>query len=140
VREKLSVMKPRHILVVADSCYSARFLQFRGFFKASPATVTSAYLDSFAKLYSARSRNALTSGGLAPVLEPTDGTNISLFARSFTRFLERNREPIPSVQIFSAIGTEVMNATSAIGFPQQPQWGPITGAGHETGDFWFLPQ
>jgi hypothetical protein len=139
VREKLSLMKPRHILVVSDSCYSGRFLQFRGVFKPG-ASVAAAYLDNFNKLYAARSRTALTSGGLAPVLEPNDGSNMSLFAKSFVHFLERNREPIPSVQVFTRIGFEVMTATSALGFPQQPQWGPITGAGHETGDFWFRPQ
>lgn len=139
VREKLSIMKPRHILVIADSCYSARFLQFKGVFTSS-SSAAAAFLDNFAKLYAAKSRTALTSGGTAPVLEASDGSGLSLFAKAFVQFLERNREAIPSVQVFSTIGPEVMKATSAIGYPQQPQWGPITGAGHETGDFWFIPK
>ena len=138
VREKLSVMKPRHILVVSDSCYSARFLQFKGAVQSS-SSAAAAYLENFSRLYAAKSRTALTSGGVAPVLEPNDGSGMSLFAKAFVRFLERNREPVPSVQVFTTIGSEVMKASSAIGFPQQPQWGPITGAGHETGDFWFRP-
>src|SRR5262249_16039600 len=74
VREKLAEMAPRHVLVVSDSCYSARFLQFRGVF--SPASFSaSAYLENFGKLYAAKSRTALTSGGLAPVIEPNDGSN-----------------------------------------------------------------
>lgn len=139
LREKLGLMKPRHILVVADSCYSGRFLQFKGVFRPQGTNAAAAYLDNFNKLYAARSRTALTSGGLAPVLEPNDTSNMSLFAKAFVRFLEHNREPIPSVNIFSTIGFEVTTATSALGFPQQPQWGPITGAGHEAGDFWFRP-
>jgi hypothetical protein len=140
VREKLSVMKPRHVLVVADSCYSARFLQFKGVFKAATDVPSAAYLDNFGKLYKSMSRTALTSGGLAPVLDSTDGSNMSLFAKAFVRFLDRNRDPVPSVQLFAGIELEVMNGTAAIGVPQQPQWGPITGAGHESGDFWFRPK
>lgn len=80
------------------------------------------------------------SGGAAPVLEPDDGSNMSVFAKAFVRFLDNNREPVPSVQVFAAIGFEVTKATSALGYPQQPQWGPITGAGHDAGDFWFRPR
>lgn len=139
LREKLSVMAPKHVLVVADSCYSARFLQFRGAFSSAAGLPPAAYLDNFGKLYAAKSRTALTSGGLAPVIEPNDGSNMSLFAKAFVQFLERNRDPVPSVQIFSGIAMDVLNGTSRLGFAQQPQWGPITGAGHESGDFWFRP-
>lgn len=140
VREKLSVMAPKHILVVADSCYSARFLQFRGIFNPSSSQASSVYLEAFGKLYASKSRTALTSGGLAPVIEPNDGSNLSPFAKAFSRFLESNREPVPSAQIFSSIQLDVMTATSRLGFAQQPQWGPIESAGHESGDFWFRPR
>jgi len=140
LREKLSVMAPRHVLVVADSCYSARFLQFRGVFSAGAGLLPAAYLENFGKLYAAKSRTALTSGGLAPVIEPNDGSNMSLFAKAFVKFLETNRDPVPSVHIFSSISPDVIKGTSELGFAQQPQWGPITGAGHESGDFWFRPK
>lgn len=142
VRDHLSTIRSRHVLVVSDSCYSARFLQFRGEVRApqiDPASMK-VYLDNFAKVYASRSRVALTSGGLAPVLEPTDGSNMSLFARAFVSHLERNREVIPSVNVFASIQREVMENTFKIGFPQQPQWGIIDGSGHESGDFYFRPR
>lgn len=145
LREKLSVFKSGHVLVVSDSCYSGRLLQFRGGFTsraATPAGIapSASYLESFTRNYAARSRMALTSGGLAPVIEPNDGSNLSLFAKAFIQFLERNREPVRSVDIFAGIQQDVVLATSRLGFTQEPQWGAIGGGGHESGDFWFRPR
>jgi hypothetical protein len=140
LRQKLAEMAPRHVLVVSDSCYSARFLQFRGMLNAADMGPSNAYLQNFAKLYAAKSRTALTSGGLAPVLEPNDGSNLSVFAKAFIQFLEKNRNAMPSVHVFSGIESNVVAASSQLGFAQQPQWGPITGSGHESGDFWFNPK
>ncbi|MDH3459739.1 MAG: caspase family protein [Burkholderiaceae bacterium] len=141
VRDLLSVLSARHVLVVSDSCYSARFLQFRGALAAPSADPLASrqYLQSFEKIYTAKSRTALTSGGLAPVLEPTDGSNMSLFAKAFVQYLERNDVPIPSVNIFAAVQQEVLDGSIRLGFPQQPQWGIIDGSGHESGDFYFRP-
>ena len=141
VREKLALTASLHILVVSDSCYSARFLQFRGF-GAAPridSDVAAQYLRSFSQLYGAKSRNALTSGGLTPVLEPTDGS-MSVFAKAFVRFLERNRDVIPSAFVFTGIETEVMEGSARAGSPQQPQWGIVDGSGHQSGDFYFRPR
>ena len=133
-------MKPRHVLLVSDSCYSGRFLQFKGTLSSTSVSASTATLQEFGKLYASKSRDVMTSGGLAPVLEPNDGSNLSLFAKAFNQYLELNRDVVSSVQIFAMIGTEVFIASSKIGYAQQPQWGPVSGSGHESGDFYFRPR
>jgi uncharacterized protein len=141
VRNKLASMESKHILVVSDSCYSARFLQFRGFLSPSSTATTSAlYLDSFRKVYDVKSRIALTSGGLEPVIEPNDGSGLSIFAKTFIAFLQQRRDVFPSVAVFAGIGEEVHRKTAEYGYAQQPQWGIIEGSGHQSGDFYFRPR
>lgn len=139
VRELLSVMAPLHILVVADSCYSARFLQFKGIPSISPGVSLQVFMSTFGEMYAKKSRTALTSGGLAPVVDANDGSRMSPFAKAFVAYLERNNAPVSSVDVFAGIQMDVIDQTSRMGFAQQPQWGPVTGAGHVSGDFWFRP-
>ncbi len=84
----LNAMNTRHVMIVSDLCYSGDLT------RSSLASLDSAPSDNkreawFKVLASKRSRTALTSGGLAPVLDAGGGGH-SVFARAFLDFLEQN--------------------------------------------------
>ena len=85
-----------------------------------------------------RSRTALTSGGLAPVLDSGGGKN-SIFAKALLDVLEAVDEPIEGQRLFHELSARVAWAAEAQRFEQLPQYAPIKFAGHESGDFFFVP-
>jgi uncharacterized caspase-like protein len=134
----LNAMNARHILVVADSCYSGSLT------RSTLARLESGMTEEARtawqkKMAEGRSRMALTSGGLAPVLDSGGGTH-SVFARAFLDVLRRNQEVLEGQRLFSEISAIVTWAAEAQQFDQLPQYAPIKFGGHESGDFFFVPR
>ena len=86
-----------------------------------------------------RSRTALTSGGVAPVLDAGGGEH-SIFAKAFIDILGANDEVIEGQRLFQEISARVTWAAEAKRFEQLPQYAPIKFGGHESGDFFFVPK
>jgi hypothetical protein len=42
-------------------------------------------------------------------------------------------------QLFMEVRKKVVNAAKAVDFEQNPEYKTIKGAGHEVGDFFFIP-
>jgi len=126
----------RRVLVVADSCYA-------GLLSSEPSFL---FLDNTAQFsldyvkfkLPKRARLLLSSGGDEPVLDNAGGGN-SLFAAAFLDVLEKNTELLPSPALFSKVQERVKSATSQGQFKQAPEFKSIKGAGHEVGDFFFVP-
>jgi hypothetical protein len=127
----------KRVLVVADSCYS-------GLLSTDPSYLFLNDKVSYSKEYikfklPKRSRLLLASGGDQPVLDEGGGNN-SVFARAFLDELEGNQGILSAPELFSRIRKRVEVAAARNKFVQTPQFKSIKGAGHEVGDFFFVPR
>ena len=122
----LRALEARHVIVVADSCYSGKLT--RG---VNIKDRTASYL---ARIVRKRSRTVLSSGGLEPVLDSGGQNNHSVFASAFIGALSENEGVVDATQIFSSIRRAVM-----LNSHQMPEYADIRYAGHDGGDFLFVP-
>jgi multidrug efflux pump subunit AcrA (membrane-fusion protein) len=142
ITDIISVMSAKHVLVVADSCYS-------GALTRSALARLEAGMSEEARAYwikvlaEKRSRTVLSSGDLQPVLDSGGGGN-SIFAKAFLDVLRENNEILEGQRLYREVSARVSYAASAVmtnqgAFEQIPQYAPIRYAGHEAGDFLFVP-
>lgn len=120
ITDFMKACKARHILLIADACYSGTIYTARGYLEnASPAIVD---------LMRSRSRKAITSGGTTEVADE------SKFAQVLVEQLRTNTEQyLPSLQLYNMIQKPVLaNSLTS------PRWGPISNVGDENGDFVFI--
>ena len=136
VTDMLNTMSARHVLVVADSCYSG--VMTRSAIAGPPSRQGTALEEWLRTLTSKRSRTVLTSGGLKPVLDVGGGEH-SLFARHFLDTLHKNRNLLEGQRLHRQLTPLVSQAARHLGVEQQPEYAPIHFAGHEGGDFLFVP-
>ena len=87
---------------------------------------------------SKRSRLLLSSGGDRPVLDE-GGDGHSVFASAFLDELENNGSLLASPELFLRIRDRVASGAQQSGFEQRPELKTIKAAGHEVGDFFFVP-
>ena len=138
ITDILNAMKAKEVLVVADSCYSgamtrSSLAQFEGDL-AGPARAT--WLKAVS---TARSRTFMSSGGLRPVLD-SGGGNHSVFAKVFLDVLDANQDIVEGQRIYREVAARVAYAAIRMKFEQVPEYAPIRYAGHEAGDFLFVPK
>jgi len=138
ISDILNTMQARHVMVVADSCYSGAMT------RASVPVFNVALSDAqwvqwVSDRAASRSRTALTSGGLAPVPDTAAGGN-SLFAQAFVAALEDNRSLLPAQRLFREVSLSLATAATETSLPQAPEYAPIQFAGHEAGEFFFQPK
>ena len=136
VTEHLALNHAKRVLVVADSCYA-------GLFSADPSVLlsnTSAYTAAEIKeLVGLRARYVLSSGDIKPVLD-RGGDGHSVFARAFIDVLQRNQGVLSSVSLYRDVFEKVAVSARRQGIEQLPQLRPIRPAGHEWGEFFFVPR
>lgn len=137
VTRHLARFNAKRVLVVSDSCYS-------GLLSSAPGLLMMGedgkYTNEYIKYKAAkRSRLLLASGGDNPVLD-NDGTNHSIFTKAFIEALKDNKEIMSGPQLFLKIRNDVSARAKKVGFEQVPEYKTIKGAGHEVGDFFFVPQ
>ena len=128
ITDTLSGVAAKHAMVVADSCFSGSLLRNTGLVRLDEREAL------LKRLAGKRSRTVLTSGGLEPVLDDGDGRH-SIFARAFIDVLRENRDVLEAGRLFNQIREKVV-----LNADQTPQYEPIRQAGHEGGDFLFIPQ
>jgi TPR repeat protein len=138
ITDILNTMSSKHILVVADSCYSGAMT--RSSFTRLAAGMTPEKRFKWIKtMLERKSRTALSSGGIKPVLDSGGGGH-SMFARAFIDTLEKNNEIMEAYKLYQQVATLVSDAAAAIGFEQVPEYAPIKYAKHEAGEFFFVPK
>ena len=126
VAGQVKAMKAKHVMVVADSCFSGTITRAIKIEQRTP--------EWLSEIVKKKARTALTSGGLEPVLDTGSG-NHSAFAYAFISLLEENDGVLDASQLFSQLRPKVMvNST------QTPQYGKIHMAGDDGGDFLFVRQ
>ncbi len=133
ITDLLNTIKARHIMVVADSCYSGSMT--RSSIPRLNTQMNEQHLQKWLKLMTkTRSRTVLTSGGLGPVLDSGGGEH-SVFARVFLNELETGDGVIDAYQIYRKVSVQVEKITASEGFNQIPTYAPIQHAGHGGGEF-----
>jgi uncharacterized protein len=132
----LARLPAKRILVVSDACYG-------GLLSNDPSYLLLNHASAYSKEYlkyklQKRSRLLLSSGGNSPVLDEGGGGN-SVFARAFADELEANTRVLATPELFRFIRERVEWAARRNQFAQTPELKSIKGAGHEVGDFFFVP-
>ena len=86
-----------------------------------------------------RARLLMTSGGDQPVLD-AGGQGNSVFARAFLDVLGANEGVLSTPALFAKVQERVKVGAARSHFTQVPQFKAIRSAGHELGDFFFVPK
>ncbi len=137
ITDLLRIIAAAHVMVIADSCYSGSLT--RSSVARLEAGMTPEKKAEWIKLMlKAKSRMALTSGGLNPVLDSGGGGH-SVFAKALIRALEKNRQILESFRLYTEVSALVADAARSEDFYQVPEFSPIRHAGHEAGEFFFVP-
>jgi len=128
ITDVLKAIEARHILVVADSCYSGTLARSTG-----PLGGRSRLdVPLVKRLRDKRSRTVLTSGGLEPVVDG-GGQGHSIFARAFLDALAENDDVMEGTRLFAEIRKKVV-----LNADQTPEYADVRKAGHDGGDFLFV--
>ena len=121
LRDYVGGINSKHTLLISDACFSGGILKERSVYGESRAVL---------EMYKLPSRKAITSGTLKTVPDK------SVFIEYLLKNLSSNTSTLLSAdQLFRSFKTAVIN-NSPNG--QVPQYGPISQAGDEGGDFIFL--
>jgi hypothetical protein len=138
ITEFLGIMPARHIIVVADSCYSGALT---GSAVAKlPEGMDEAKRAKWLQVMNTRkARTVLTSGGVQPVMDEGGGGH-SVFANAFLGVLRSNQKVLEDFDVFRAVAGKVRTSSAAAGFPQTPLYAPLQHAGHEGSPFFFVPE
>jgi hypothetical protein len=132
----LGRMSAKRVLVVADSCYA-------GLLSTDPSHLFINDRVGYTRDYVAyklpkRSRMLISSGGDQPVLDSGGGNN-SVFARAFIDELDANQGVMSTPELFAKLQKRVATSAANNRFVQKPEFKSIKAAGHEVGDFFFVP-
>jgi len=131
-------MSAKHLMVVADSCYSGAMT--RSSLASLDAGKTHREKEQWLKaMLKARSRTILSSGGLKPVLDGGGGMH-SVFAKAFIDSLENNNRLLEGQELYRKVSTKIVSVAADYGVEQVPEYAPMRHAGHEAGEFFFIPK
>jgi hypothetical protein len=138
VSDILTTMNAKHVLVVADSCYSGTMTRTSlATFGGGMAADT--WGDWVKTMVAGRSRTALTSGGVQPVADASRGEH-SMFAAALISVLNDNNQLLTGQRLFREIASNMALKSANAGLQQVPEYAPIQFAGHEAGEYFFMPR
>lgn len=135
----LARLKAKRVLVVADSCYAGLLSEEPSMLLLGANAPQYTNPEFLKYKLSKRSRLLLSSGGDRPVLDE-GGDGHSVFASAFLDELESNASLLASPELFLRIRDRVEKNAERMGFSQRPELKTIKAAGHEVGDFFFVPR
>jgi hypothetical protein len=130
----------RKVLIVSDSCYGGAMAAAENGAVATLRTgLTDAVrIDGAPPMVEARSRVMLASGFLSPVPD-TGGVDHSLFAQALLDVLGANTGVMEGFQLFAAVEARMLYGARRRLQDHSPVYAAIAHAGHEGGDFFFVP-
>ncbi len=127
ITSKTRAMSAKHVIVIADSCYSGKLSRGIHVNQDKPG-----YLERLAER---RARVVLTSGGVEPVSDSGGRDNHSVFASALLRALAENTGVLEGHELFTRIRRPVVLNSNQI-----PEYSDMRRAGHDGGDFLFIVQ
>jgi hypothetical protein len=134
ITEFMSSMQAKHVMVIADSCYS-------GTMSGSAIRPFPEDVEENDILFTSRvkARTVLTSGGLQPVLD-SGGDGHSIFASAFLDVLKENDGVMEGYRLYKALEQQVRLRSKLSGIQQIPEYTAVKHAGHEGSEFYFLSE
>jgi hypothetical protein len=136
VTRHIAHFKAKRVLVVADSCYAGLLSNEPGYLLLGANGTPSQ--DYIRYKIDRRARLLLASGGDRPVLDNGGGMH-SVFADAFIAVLRQNNRLLTGPELYREVRGRVQNSAAAMQFQQEPVYKVIKEAGHEVGDFFFVP-
>lgn len=134
----MNLMSAKQIMVVADACYSG-IMTRASLTRLDSGKSEEAYGKWLKKMAAYKSRVIISSGENKPVLDGGGGKH-SVFARAFIETLTTNHKILLGIDLHRAIAEKVVDVSGRIGHVQVPQYAGLNRAGHELGDFLFVPK
>jgi hypothetical protein len=139
VAQLLGPSRARHVLVIADSCFSGSLAG------AAPPLPTAAQTSDRTPTreevlagLGRRSRLVLTSGELAPVAD-SGGDGHSIFSGALLEVLRGNQDVLSVEAIYGRLMPRVLEASERLGVPQRPRLGVMDGEPADDGRFFLVP-
>lgn len=139
ITDQIALMAARHVLIVADSCYSGAMTRSAGVRLVTTSASDAAEVKRLTTLYKLPSRTVLTSGGKTPVLDGGGGSN-SIFARALVDILNRNDHILEGSALWNQIFDPVKRAAAQFKVDESPRYSGLPDAGHMNGEFLFIPR
>ncbi|MEO5373026.1 MAG: caspase family protein [Alphaproteobacteria bacterium] len=126
VTDSLKAIQAKHVIVVADSCYSGSLTRSSGIELPAPNLIE--------RINSRRSRTVLASGGIEPVVDGGGKSKHSIFTTAFLDALKKNTSVLEGSALYNIVRDPVrLNAE------QMPTYSDLRNANHESGgDFLFV--
>jgi Caspase domain/Sel1 repeat len=135
IQDKIKQMRAKHILLVADSCFSGAIAH--GFAASNVHGLDEKLLNTD---MTRRARMVLTSGGDTPVVDSGGDPEHSLFATFFIRTLRQNKNFMSGEMLAHEIYALMKPAAAKLHVTQVPTYASFSDANHEFGDFYFTPK
>ena len=137
ITDHIRALTSKNVLVVADSCYSASLM------RGSALTIRNGLppeklIQRFENDISLMTRVVLSSGGLQPVVDSIGGSKNSVFTGAMLKILSENNTVLDANALATEVSHDVVLATKD-NVRQVPRFAPLLRAGHEGGDFYFVP-
>jgi hypothetical protein len=125
----------RHILLVADSCFSSVITH------PTSTTVSRAADERRTKIeWSRAARMVLTSGQNEPVVDATSADRVhSLFADLFITVLRQNDILMSGEMLAHEVSSRMAAESPRTGLKQTPTYSNLQDPNHKFGDFFFVP-
>ncbi len=138
ITDIIDSMKAKHVLAVVDSCYSGTLTR-----TAVPRLQQQLSVELTERWYkvvtASRVRVVLSSGGVKPVYDSLGQSEHSVFAQAFIDELQNNQGILEAYDLYTSVQRRVTVEARQYNVEQNPQYAPIKHAGHEAGEFFFLP-
>ena len=138
VTDIINIMRAKQVMLVVDSCYSGALTR-SSVGRLGTGMTEEERLHWLRTMATRRSRTALTSGGLAPVMDAGGGRH-SVFAKALIEVLEANGDTLDGQRLHREVAARVAFAAANLRFDQVPEYAPIRFAGHEAGEFFLVPE
>lgn len=137
ITDILKAMAAKQIMLVADSCFSG-MLTRSGLTRLGTGMTDDEQSRWYRTMAAKHARVVLTSGGVKPVSD-IGGNGHSVFAEAFLTTLRSNRQVLEGQKLAQQVTRMVAVAPAAEKLQQVPIYAPLGYAGHEAGDFFFVP-
>lgn len=138
ITDYLQIIPAKHIIIIADSCYSG-ILTRSSVETPKPELDAGLRLEALREMNKERVRTVMTSGGVQPVLDTGSGGH-SVFANALLKILDQNTDLLEANRLFDAVSSIVITESTKLGYKQTPTYRAIVFAGHQGGDFVFMPR
>jgi Caspase domain len=132
ITQHLNMMQAKHVMVIADSCYSGALLRDNSVEITNVEQRLKYWINN-------ASRTVLTSGGLAPVLDSGNGEH-SVFANAFIDVLADNTTILSGEALHSRVRESIEQDSQQLSLEQTPLFAGLADAGHANGQFVFVPR